>query len=321
MSRIHDALKQAEQERAANLETEAPDVQTQQEAPASVPSEHSKEHFRSQDAPASRPRTLHASYGSAAGVDGVLAACRITPWNPDSHALLFNRAEQKPLGAEEFRTLRTRLTQMREKLPLQAILVTSALPGEGKTFVAANLAQSFAQQSGRRVLLLDGDLRLSRLHVLFGTSALPGLSDFLRGDVEISNILQRGYPDNLYFVPGGKPPLDPIELLGNGRLKGLLHRLAPLFDWIVLDSPPCVPLSDASLLAELCDGVLMVVKAGKTPFDVAQKGKRQFEQRHLLGVVLNHVAPQAAYSAYYYQAFETQGKGNEKGMISSGSSF
>jgi protein-tyrosine kinase len=304
MSRIHDALKQAEQERAANLETETPTVQPEPAVAGDGPGEHARSH----DLSGARPLALHAKYGSAAtGVEGVLAACRTIPWNPDSHALLFSRAEQKPLGAEEFRTLRTRLTQMREKLPLQAILVTSALPGEGKTFVAANLAQSFAQQSGRRVLLLDGDLRLSRLHVLFGTSALPGLSDFLRGDVEISNILQRGCPENLFFVPGGKPPLDPIELLGNGKLKGLLHRLAPLFDWIVLDSPPCVPLSDASLLAELCDGVLMVVKAGKTPFDVAQKGRRQFEQRHLLGVVLNHVAPQTAYSAYYYQAFETKG--------------
>jgi len=307
MSRIHDALKQAEQERAANLETENPVPRPGPTVQA--PRDHEHEHTRSDDARAVKALPLHANYRSnATGVEGVLGSCRITPWSPDSRALLFNRAEQRPLGAEEFRTLRTRLTQMREKLPLQAILVTSALPGEGKTFVAANLAQSFAQQSGRRVLLLDGDLRLSRLHVLFGTSALPGLSDFLRGDVEISNVLQRGAPENLYFVPGGKPPLDPIELLGNGRLKGLLHRLAPLFDWIVLDSPPCVPLSDASLLAEFCDGVLMVVKAGKTPFDAAQKGRRQFEQRHLLGVVLNHVAPQTAYSAYYYQSDRKEGR-------------
>jgi protein-tyrosine kinase len=307
MSRIHDALKQAEQERAANLENETP--VSQPEPAIQVPRDHERQHTRADEVRAAKPLPLHANYRSnATGVESVLGSCRSTPWNLDARALLFSQAGQKPLGAEEFRTLRTRLTQMREKLPLQAILVTSALPGEGKTFVAANLAQSFAQQSGRRVLLLDGDLRLSRLHVLFGTSALPGLSDFLRGDVELSNVLQRGSPENLYFVPGGKPPLDPIELLGNGRLKGLLHRLAPLFDWIVLDSPPCVPLSDASLLAEFCDGVLMVVKAGKTPFDVAQKGRRQFEQRHLLGVVLNHVAPQTAYSAYYYQSDRKQGR-------------
>jgi protein-tyrosine kinase len=306
MSRIHDALKQAEQERAANL---AADVAVPRPEPA-VSGARADEEPRAEEisAVAASPRQARHRAGAPV-VEGVLAACRVVPWKPDSRALLFNSAERRPLGAEEFRTLRTRLTQMREKLPLQAILVTSALPGEGKTFVAANLAQSFAQQSGRRVLLLDGDLRLSRLHVLFGTAAVPGLSDYLRGDTELSDVLQRGSPENLFFIPGGRPPSDPIELLGNGRLRSLLHRLAPLFDWIVLDSPPCVPLSDASLLAELCDGVLMVVKAGKTPFDVAQKGRRQFQQRNLLGVVLNQVAPQVAYSAYYYQAGEVQGVG------------
>jgi protein-tyrosine kinase len=306
MSRIHDALKQAEQERAANLSGHggAPAVEPVVSNLRPHEESHAEGEFPARQLP------LQAGRGSAAHtVEGLLGTCRTVPWKPDSYALLFNSTDRRPLGAEEFRTLRTRLTQMREKLPLQAILVTSALPGEGKTFVAANLAQSFAQQSGQRVLLLDGDLRLSRLHALLGTPAVPGLSDFLRGDAEIADVLQRGRPENLFFVPGGRPPLDPMELLGNGRLKGLLHRLAPLFDWIVLDSPPCVPLSDASLLSELCDGVLMVVRAGKTPFDVAQKGRRQFQHRNLLGVVLNQVTPQAAYSAYYYQASEPQGVG------------
>lgn len=306
MSRIHDALKQAEQERAANLDSERPEPRPE---PAGSTLQPEKESF-ADEAPAPRGLPLQPRHATgASAVEGVLAACRATPWKPDPRALLFHSADRRPLGTEEFRTLRTRLTQMREKLPLQAVLVTSALPGEGKTFVAANLAQSFAQQSGRRVLLLDGDLRLSRLHALFGTAAVPGLSDLLRGEAEVSGVLQRGQPENFFFIPGGRPPSDPIELLGNGRLRSLLHRLAPLFDWIVLDSPPCVPLSDASLLAELCDGVLMVVRAGKTPFDVAQKGRRQFQQRNLLGVVLNQVKPQTAYSAYYYQAGEVQGVG------------
>ena len=105
---------------------------------------------------------------------------------------------------------------------------------------------------------------------------------------------------------------NPMELIGNGRLKGLLHRLAPLFDWIVIDSPPCVPLSDASVLADLCDGVLMVVLAGKTPFDMAQKGGQQFREKRLLGVVLNHVPPQASYSAHYYHAADDNPAGTKK---------
>lgn len=305
MSRIHDALKQAEQERAANLGIETPRAEPAVSTVDPGADSRRREVASIAALPARNPRS-----GGSAPADGLLSTCGASLWKPDPRALLFNGTARTPLGAEEFRTLRTRLTQMREKLPLQAILVTSSLPGEGKTFVSANLAQAFAQQTGRRVLLLDGDLRLSRLHVLFGTSAVPGLSDYLRGEVEISDVLQRGSPENLFFIPGGKPPSDPIELLGNGRLKALLHRLAPLFDWILLDSPPCVPLSDASLLAELCDGVLMVVRASKTPFDVAQKGRRQFQERHILGVVLNQVAPQSAYSAYYYQAAAPGGAGD-----------
>lgn len=301
MSRIHDALKQAEQDRAANPVAGTASPPTEPAVSTLRPDEAQQ----AEEAFPARALPLRAGRGTGTPVvEGVLTACRTAAWKPDPCALLFNNADSRPLGAEEFRTLRTRLTQMRERLPLQAILVTSALPGEGKTFVAANLAQSFAQQTGRRVLLLDGDLRLSRLHALLGTAAVPGLSDFLRGNAEVSAVLQRGRPDNLFFIPGGRPPSNPMELLGNGRLKSLLHRLAPLFDWIVLDSPPCVPLSDASLLAELCDGVVMVVRAAKTPFDAAQKGKQQFQHRNLLGVVLNQIEPQAAYSAYYYQGSE-----------------
>jgi protein-tyrosine kinase len=310
MSRIHDALIKAEQERAPALDAETPNPPRQPEAPEFPVVE---EPGQEEAAPATALfQTLHGTRPLAG--DGLLAECPGTVWRPDPRALLFAQPGARPLGAEEFRTLRTRLTQMREKLPLQAILVTSALPGEGKTFVSANLAQAFAQQSGRRVLLLDGDLRLPRQHALLGTAQTPGLADFLRAEAEPHEIVQRNSSENLFFIPAGRPPSDPIELLGNGRLKGLLHRLAPLFDWIVLDSPPCVPLSDASLLADYCDGVLMVVRAGKTPFDVAQKGSRELRERHLLGVVLNQVSPQTAYSAYYY--FNTDQKpaeGRKKG--------
>lgn len=305
MSRIHDALKKAEQERADGFGSGIPNLPEEPEAPAFSGAE---EPGRA-DGPPARALLQTLRGTGPVGDDGVLTDSTGTVWRPDPRSLLFTEGKVRPLGTEEFRTLRTRLTQMREKLPLQTILVTSALPGEGKTFVSANLAQAFAQQSGRRVLLVDGDLRLPYLHSLLGTAQNPGLSDFLRGEAEPHDVVQRNSSENLYFIPAGKPPTDPIELLGNGRLKGLLHRLAPLFDWIILDSPPCVPLSDASLLADFCDGVLMVVKAGKTPFDVAQKGSRELRERHLLGVVLNQVAPQMAYSAYYYGADQNTVKG------------
>ncbi|MGH9398242.1 MAG: CpsD/CapB family tyrosine-protein kinase [Terriglobia bacterium] len=309
MSRIHDALKKAEQDRSASLNP--PFEQNRAEhIPAAGPG--------SEDVGGVRPVAAiklplpGLQAGGPMTLEGWVAACPVAPWKPDPQTVLFSNPGVRQLGMEEFRTLRTHLSQMREKLPLQTILVTSALPGEGKTFVAVNLAQAFVQQRGRRVLLLDCDLRLSRAHALLGAARSPGLSEFLQGKAEVSEIIQRGTPDNLFLIPGGVGASNPTELVGNGRLKGLLHRLAPLFDWIVMDSPPCVPLSDASLLADLSDGVLMVVQSGKTPFDMAQKGSRQFRDKRLLGVVLNQVAPQTAYSAYYYHATaEHSAEGNK----------
>lgn len=293
MSRIHDALKQAGQDleggldspRSAPVATPEPDIGRVEERGAAI------------KVPVS---TLPFAGGMS--LENWIAGCPESAWKPNPHSVLFTSRGPRQLGMEEFRTLRTRLTQMREKLPLQTILVTSALPGEGKTFISVNLALAFAQNQGRRVLLIDGDLRLSRLHVVLGAERSPGLAEFLEGKAEVSSVLRRGGPGEIFFIAGGAGASNPIELLANGRLKTLLHRLRPLFDWIVIDSPPSVPLSDASLLADLSDGVLMVVRAGKSPFDMAQKGGRQFRDKRLLGVVLNQVPPQAAYSAYYYHA-------------------
>lgn len=317
MSRIHDALKQAEQDRAAgnasvgldSMELPAPAAPA---APAlEVPPEEGAEF--SQELTASLKAPLAAFQGGGAmTLESWVASCPPAAWKPDLRSLLFANPGTRQFGMEEFRTLRTHLLQMREKLPLQTILVTSALPGEGKTFVSANLAQVFVQQRGKRALLIDGDLRLSRLHAMLGTTRTPGLSDFLRGKADVAEVIQRGVPDNLFFIPGGEPVSNPMELIGNGRLKGLLHRLAPLFDWIVIDSPPCVPLSDANVLADLCDGVLMVVLAGKTPYDMAQKGGQQFREKRLLGVVLNHVSPQVSYSAHYYYGASEDAPGRKR---------
>ncbi|MGH9342909.1 MAG: CpsD/CapB family tyrosine-protein kinase [Terriglobia bacterium] len=298
MSRIHDALKKAEQDRAAVHSSVG--LSAVEPLPG-APSKEQEEAGQELAATLKLPLSTFQG-GPPATLESWISSCPSAAWKPDLRSLLFADPGSRQIGMEEFRTLRTHLSQMREKLPLQTILVTSALAAEGKTFIAANLAQVFVQQRGKRALLIDGDLRLSRLHEMLGTTRAPGLSDFLRGKADVSEVIQRGVPDNLFFIPGGDPVSNPMELIGNGRLKGLLHRLAPHFDWIVIDSPPCVPLSDASVLADLCDGVLMVVRAGKTPFDMAQKSGQQFRDKRLLGVVLNHVEPQAAYSAHYYQA-------------------
>jgi protein-tyrosine kinase len=307
MSRIHDALKKAEQERA---QSSSPGI----EAAGVEAAEGGASNASGTDAPAAAPgvRTALLASTELGSAESLAVAATQMDWKPDHRTMVFSNGFSGGAGAEEFRTLRSHLAQLREKRALQTVLVTSALPGEGKTFVAANLAHSIAQQKGRRVLLVDADLRLPQLHVNLGAPANPGLADYLKGDAELGSIMQRGAPENLFFIPGGNLVSNPVELISAGRLKTLLHRVSPLFDWIIFDSPPSVPLSDATLLAEYCDGVLLVVRAGETPFDMAQKASHLLAERHLLGVVLNRVAPHSSYSAYYYSgSYATSKNGNQ----------
>lgn len=220
--------------------------------------------------------------------------CTTHNWAPDSNVLLPFRSDLPIKGAEEFRTLRSRFYQAREKAPLKTVLVASAVPGEGRTFVAANLASVLALQPGCRVLLIDGDLRTSRLHSIFGAPASPGLSEYLASQAEELDVIQRGPDDNLFLIPGGASASGQTELIANARFKGLLERVSPAFDWVVVDSTAAIPVSDASLLASWCDGVLMVVRSNSTPFDVVHKACRKFREESLVGVLLNGGATELA---------------------------
>jgi capsular exopolysaccharide synthesis family protein len=219
--------------------------------------------------------------------------------------MLFMNSDDHAKGTEEYRTLRSRLYHLREKMKLKSVLVTSALPKEGKSFTSCNLAQVMVRQHGRRVLLIDADLRGPRLHLMLGTTAGPGLSDYLQGRSDEFAIMQRGAMENLFFIPSGSGIEDPAELVGNGRLKVLLQRLEPLFDWIIIDSPPAIPVSDAGVLAKACDGVLMVVRSNSTPADLARKALQEFSEEALIGIVLNGTSDAAVpYARYYYEAYE-----------------
>jgi protein-tyrosine kinase len=311
MSRIHEALKKAEQERAASQGGTAqpdfaapapePPMTMAQEPPVAVAEGVTTE------APATRGVPLMSgmpSFSSPFSLDAMLARCPQVQWKPDQKTMLFFNGDDNARGTEEFRTLRSRLYHAREKMTLKKILVTSALPKEGKSFTASNLAQVLVRQHGRRVLLIDADLRGPRLHLMLGTTASPGLSDYLQGGTDEFSIMQRGAMENLFFVPSGQQISDPSELVANGRLKFLLQRVEALFDWIIIDSPPAVPVSDASVLAKACDGVLMVVRSNSTPVDMARRAREEFPDQALVGVVLNGTdADAASYSRYYYEAY------------------
>ncbi|MBZ5545618.1 MAG: CpsD/CapB family tyrosine-protein kinase [Acidobacteriia bacterium] len=302
MSRIHDALKKAEQERQGTPRPPVTPAAPASRVPTAVVTE-SVPPPRVEE-PAAPPRRLAPAAPAAAAAGGLLERCTVARWNPDPKQIVISQQASAALGMEEFRSLRSRLYQSRDTAPLRIVLITSALPQEGKTFIAANLAHSIVRQRERRALLIDCDLRWSRLHQLLGTQLSPGLTEYLRGEADELAILQRGPLENLFFIPGGKSASNAAELIANGRLKALLDRVAPLFDWVILDSPPAIAMSDASLLADMSDGVLMVVAAGKTPFDLAQKTREQFKKARLLGVTLNRVELRSTSNSYYYGYYD-----------------
>ena len=314
MSRIHEALKRAEQERAASQGTRS-DASPVMDLPAQAPDPVAADVARPAmpAAPVNAPSAPSAGHGmpsfsSPFTLDTLLARCTPAEWKPDDKTMLFFNQEENALGSEQFRTLRSRLYQMREKTSLKRILVTSALPQEGKSFVSANLAQVLVRQHGRRVLLIDGDLRVARLHSALGTTSSPGLADYLLGESDEFSVMQRGSMDNLFFIPCGRTVAHPAELIANGRMKTLMQRVETLFDWIIVDSPPAVPVSDASQLANYCDGVLMVVRSNATPYDTAQRARQEFQGKTMVGVVLNGITRADTYSRYYYEVYEKKQK-------------
>jgi len=302
MSRIHDALRKAERERASASGAEQSAVLSatlgSESPPPSLPPMPSVETLP--------PPAAAERFGPSDSmrIEEQLRSLSAAPrWNPDKKTMLFFEEQHDAEGTEQFRSLRSHLYMIRKELPLKKVLVTSPLPREGKTFVAANLAQAFVRQQDRRVLVIDADLRRSDMHTWFGASSTPGLTDYLAGKAETFQVVQRGPLDNFFFIPGGNTVTNPLELIGNGRLKDLLDRLAPIFDWIIMDSPPATLVSDSKMLADMCDGVLMVVMAASTPYDIAQKGCQEFRGKRILGVVLNRAQGSAAYTSLkYYDA-------------------
>ena len=309
MSRIHEALKKAEQERVATQGggaqpgfTVAPVIDPPgfPEAPAPI-------------LPPVGAAVPMPALANPFSVDALFARCPQLEWKPDSETMLFMNGDDTARGTEEYRTLRSRLYHLRERMQLKTLLVTSALPKEGKSFTAANLAQVIVRQHGRRTLLIDADLRGPRLHTMLGTAPGPGLSEYLLGANDEFSVMQRGPMENLFFIPSGTAIEDPAELVGSERLKLLIQRLGPLFDWIIVDSPPAVPVSDASVLANVCDGVLMVVRSNVTPSDVARRARQEFPEQALVGVVLNGISGDAApYARYYYETYVKPGTTVEK---------
>ena len=282
MGKVYDALRRAESQRS---ERRAPPagfpatIDPAGEQPAGLrPREHGA------GVPArERPgrwarllRLLRRDPSEAAAEDaGAINKRRITLLQPKSFV------------AEQFRTLRARLDSLAAERPMRTIAITSALPGEGKTTASINLGLVSAMAVGRRILLVDCDLRRPKIHTALGLRPEVGLAEVLTDQATAERAICKVEGSALEVLPVRGTPSNPAELLASARMRTLLEELARTYDMMILDTPPALALPDAKVLSELVDGVVLVVRADETPEDDVQAAMDLLDRRRLLGVVLN----------------------------------
>lgn len=295
MSRIQEALARAAKEKAERAATEIADL-------VDIAAEVTRPAAVATAVPEVQPKIEEESqHLFSLAFEDIERKCTHPAWSLDPQINVFGSGANGKIGAERFRTLRSRLYQIAETRTLKRVMITSSVPSEGKSFVAANLAQAIVHQQNRRVLLIDADLRKPALHKILSAPKTPGLTNYLRGGADEFAIIQKGLQSNLFFIPAGDEVAAPSELLLNARMRRLLDFVGEAFDWVVLDSPPALPVNDPSVLAGLCDGVLFVVRAGSTDVEMAVKASAEFRKKNLLGVVFNHTDTAETYtnSPYY----------------------
>lgn len=220
---------------------------------------------------------------------------------PPALSELVTVGDVRSSGAEAYRTLRTNLIFSQSLGALRTLVVTSAAPGDGKTTTAANLAAAYAQH-GLRVVLVDCDLRRPRLAGVFGIPKEPGFTQLVLGHGSMEQVVRPSGVEGLWVVPSGTQPPNPSELLGGDATRETLAALAREYDLVLLDTPPLLAAADAAILGSYADGVILVVRAGKTERAAAQQARRQLATvgARLLGAVLNDPdAKTAGYGGYY----------------------
>ena len=317
MSHIFDALQRAETERSG-VELDAFDVPTEllEIAESAV-----KVQIAS-PAPAAQVTELDVPTAESKSLIGSFAE-RSTPWEqfeslPVSllpYSRLVSVVEKDGLAAEKFRFLAVRLRHMQQRRSLKQLLITSTIPEEGKSMVAANLACTLGSRRQQKTLLLDGDLRRPTLQRQLGMGKVPGLSEYLQGTVDAKLPIYRLDALGIWVMPAGHVPHNPLELMQCGRLSPLMEKLSTWFDWVVIDSPPILPLADTSVWTRLADGILLVTRQGTTDKEQLKRGLEAIEPSKLLGAILNSsrkVAHSDYYQRYGHEAVSAENKNSEK---------
>jgi capsular exopolysaccharide synthesis family protein len=233
----------------------------------------------------------------------------------DSQGKVVVGSKRNAVALEQYRRLAATLHDAQVEKGLKAIVVTSSIPREGKTLTAVNLALTLTESYGRRVLLIDADLRCPRLHQMFGIPNNTGLTDVLRVErigraaVSVSEASKSLSP-LLTLLPSGRPDPNPQAGLSSDRMRQLVDDCAQRFDWVILDTPPLALQSDAQLLARLTQAVVFVIRARSTPFPVVDRAVAELGRDCIIGTVLNGVdeasLPDIAYYGDYHKESETE---------------
>jgi capsular exopolysaccharide synthesis family protein len=268
MAKVYDALRRAEEER-----------KRRSGAPSTAPStpldfEPARPQARAQTTRPSLWKRLVASAGSSEPT-GDFNKRRISLLQPDSYV------------AEQFRSLRGRIDALSVQRPIRTLAVTSPLSGEGKTTAAINLAIVTSLSLGRRVLLIDCDMRKPKIHQALGLRPEVGLAEVLCDEVSLDSAILKVEGMNLEVLAVRGKPQNPSELLASPRMRELVEEVARRYDRVILDTPAALGVPDAKAVAELCDGLIMVVRADVTPHSEIEAALEILDRRRLLGLVLN----------------------------------
>jgi protein-tyrosine kinase len=282
MAKVYEALQRAEEERRRKIDGEVP---------PSIPLEWD-------------PTPESAPTDKGPGLLGRLTSRSTPRVRPDDGASEVNKRRISMLQpdsfvAEQFRTLRGRIDSLATQRPIRTIAVTSANAGDGKSTSAINLSVVTSMSVGRRVLLIDCDLRRPKIHRSLGIEPKTGLAEILIGEATLDDALVSVEGLSLDVLPVRARPANPSELLAAPEMRTLIEDATGRYDQVILDTPACLGLPDAKAVTELCDGIVMVVRAGTTPASDVRGALEILDSGHILGLILNGAEVSRRQYGYY----------------------
>lgn len=271
MAKVYEALQRAEEERRRKA--------TGEDAPVALP-------VQWDPSPATAPRAPRQNW-LARLIARARAEVPAVDTASDLNKRRFSMLQPESYVAEQFRSLRGRIDSLASQRPIKTIAITSANAGEGKSTAAINLATVTAMSVGRKVLLMDCDLRRPKIHRSLGLQPKAGLAEILLSQCSFDDAVLKVEGINLDVLAVRNPPSNPSELLASAEMRRLLEEVSRRYDRVILDTPATLGLPDSKTVSELCDGLVMVVRADVTPREDVQVALEILDKRRVLGLLLN----------------------------------